>query len=154
MVKLKPITTMSEKNQSQRHPQVRLRNRLLLAATLFLAIVNGVAGYFDLHDTVVVLVLNLLGVAMFVAAIVLEFMRMIPRKRWRALSFLMPSIGVMTLFCGRIMDAEGYGALAKVCIASGAVIILYGVICALHWRRYSLAHRDKLRQSRQKSNKK
>ena len=82
---------MANYNPQERHPQVRLRNRILATAILMLAVVNGVAGYFDLHDSITVLALNLVGVALFVAGIVIEFCRMIPRKRWRALSFLMPS---------------------------------------------------------------
>ena len=78
---------MTNYNPQERHPQVRLRNRIMAAAILLLAVVNGVAGYFDLHDTTTILVLNIAGVALFVLAIVLEFRRMIPRKRWRALSF-------------------------------------------------------------------
>ena len=99
---------MKNYNPQESHPQVRLRNRMLAAAILLLAVVNGVAGYFDLHDSVTVLILNLVGVAIFVAGVVIEFRRMIPRKRWRALSFLMPSLGVIMLFCGRVVDSEGY----------------------------------------------
>lgn len=144
---------MANYNPQERHPQVRLRNRILAAAVLMLAAVNGVAGYFDLHDTVTILVLNIAGVALFVAAVILELRRMIPRKRWRALSFLMPSLGVILLFCARVVDSEGYANATTVLLALGGVVIFYGVVCALKWRRYSLAHRDKLRQSRQKSNK-
>lgn len=144
---------MANYNPQERHPQVRLRNRILAAAVLMLAAVNGVAGYFDLHDTVTILVLNIAGVALFVAAVILELRRMIPRKRWRALSFLMPSLGVILLFCARVVDSEGYANATTILLALGGVVIFYGVVCALKWRRYSLAHRDKLRQSRQKSNK-
>lgn len=144
---------MANYNPQERHPQVRLRNRILAAAVLMLAAVNGVAGYFDLHDTVTILVLNIAGVALFVAAVILELRRMIPRKRWRALSFLMPSLGVILLFCARVVDSEGYANATTMLLALGGVVIFYGVVCALKWRRYSLAHRDKLRQSRQKSNK-
>lgn len=144
---------MANYNPQERHPQVRLRNRILAAAVLMLAAVNGVAGYFDLHDTVTIFVLNIAGVALFVAAVILELRRMIPRKRWRALSFLMPSLGVILLFCARVVDSEGYANAATVLLALGGVVIFYGVVCALKWRRYSLAHRYKLRQSRQKSNK-
>ena len=94
---------MANYNSQEHHPQVRLRNRILAAAILMLAVVNGVAGYFDLHDSVAVLALNLVGVALFVTGIVIEFCRMIPRKRWRALSFLMPSLGVILLFCARFL---------------------------------------------------
>jgi len=55
---------MTSYNPQERHPQVRLRNRIMAAAILLLAIVNGVAGYFDLHDTMAILVLNLVGVAL------------------------------------------------------------------------------------------
>ncbi|MBQ6988365.1 MAG: hypothetical protein IJN45_04370 [Alistipes sp.] len=144
---------MANYNPQERHPQVRLRNRILAAAVLMLAAVNGVAGYFDLHDTVTIFVLNIAGVALFVAAVILELRRMIPRKRWRALSFLMPSLGVILLFCARVVDSEGYANATTILLALGGVVIFYGVVCALKWRRYSLAHRDKLRQSRQKSNK-
>ena len=141
---------MANYNPQERHPQVRLRNRILAAAVLMLAAVNGVAGYFDLHDTVTILVLNIAGVALFVAAVILELRRMIPRKRWRALSFLMPSLGVILLFCARVVDSEGYANATTVLLALGGVVIFYGVVCALKWRRYSLARKAQLQEARQR----
>ena len=141
---------MKNYNSQESHPQVRLRNRMLAAAILLLAVVNGVAGYFDLHDSVTVFILNLVGVAIFVAGVVIEFRRMIPRKRWRALSFLMPSLGVIMLFCGRVVDSEGYANATTILLALGGVIILYGVICALKWRHYSLARKAQLQEARQR----
>ncbi len=141
---------MANYNSQERHPQVRLRNRMLAAAILLLAVVNGVAGYFDLHDSVTIFILNLVGVAIFVAGVVIEFRRMIPRKRWRALSFLMPSLGVIMLFCGRVVDSEGYANATTVFFALGGVIIFYGVICALKWRHYSLARKAQLQEARQR----
>lgn len=141
---------MANYNPQERHPQVRLRNRILAAAVLMLAVVNGVAGYFDLHDTVTILVLNIAGVALFVAAVILELRRMIPRKRWRALSFLMPSLGVILLFCARVVDSEGYANATTVLLALGGVVIFYGVVCALKWRHYSLARKAQLQEARQR----
>lgn len=145
---------MKNYNSQESHPQVRLRNRMLAAAILLLAVVNGVAGYFDLHDSVTVFILNLVGVAIFVAGVVIEFKRMIPRKRWRALSFLMPSLGVIMLFCGRVVDSEGYANATTVFFALGGVIIFYGVICALKWRHYSLARKAQLQEARQRGTEK
>lgn len=141
---------MANYNPQERHPQVRLRNRILAAAVLMLAAVNGVAGYFDLHDTVTILVLNIAGVALFVAAVILELRRMIPRKRWRALSFLMPSLGVILLFCARVVDSEGYANATTILLALGGVVIFYGVVCALKWRHYSLARKAQLQEARQR----
>ena len=141
---------MANYNPQERHPQVRLRNRILATAVLMLAVVNGVAGYFDLHDTVTILVLNIAGVALFVAAVILELRRMIPRKRWRALSFLMPSLGVILLFCARVVDSEGYANATTILLALGGVVIFYGVVCALKWRRYSLARKAQLQEARQR----
>ncbi|MBR2008037.1 MAG: hypothetical protein IKA01_08715 [Alistipes sp.] len=141
---------MANYNPQERHPQVRLRNRILAAAVLMLAAVNGVAGYFDLHDTVTIFVLNIAGVALFVAAVILELRRMIPRKRWRALSFLMPSLGVILLFCARVVDSEGSANATTVLLALGGVVIFYGVVCALKWRRYSLARKAQLQEARQR----
>lgn len=141
---------MANYNPQERHPQVRLRNRILAAAVLMLAAVNSVAGYFDLHDTVTIFVLNIAGVALFVAAVILEFRRMIPRKRWRALSFLMPSLGVILLFCARVVDSEGYANATTILLALGGVVIFYGVVCALKWRRYSLARKAQLQEARQR----
>ena len=141
---------MANYNPQERHPQVRLRNRILAAAILMLAAVNGVAGYFDLHDTVTIFVLNIAGVALFVAAVILELRRMIPRKRWRALSFLMPSLGVILLFCARVVDSEGYANVTTILLALGGVVIFYGVVCALKWRRYSLARKAQLQEARQR----
>ena len=145
---------MANYNPQERHPQVRLRNRILAAAVLMLAAVNGVAGYFDLHDTVTILVLNIAGVALFVAAVILELRRMIPRKRWRALSFLMPSLGVILLFCARVVDSEGYANATTVLLALGGVVIFYGVVCALKWRRYSLARKAQLQEVRRRETEK
>ena len=141
---------MANYNPQERHPQVRLRNRILAAAILMLAAVNGVAGYFDLHDTVTILVLNIAGVALFVAAVILELRRMIPRKRWRALSFLMPSLGVILLFCARVVDSEGYANATTILLALGGVVIFYGVVCALKWRHYSLSRKAQLQEARQR----
>jgi uncharacterized membrane protein YhaH (DUF805 family) len=141
---------MKNYNSQESHPQVRLRNRMLAAAILLLAVVNGVAGYFDLHDSVTVFILNLVGVAIFVAGVVIEFRRMIPRKRWRALSFLMPSLGVIMLFCGRVVDSEGYANATTILLALGGVVMFYGVVCALKWRRYSLARKAQLQEARQR----
>ena len=141
---------MANYNPQERHPQVRLRNRILAAAVLMLAAVNGVAGYFDLHDTVTIFVLNIAGVALFVAAVILELRRMIPRKRWRALSFLMPSLGVILLFCARVVDSEGYANATTILLALGVVVIFYGVVCALKWRHYSLARKAQLQEARQR----
>lgn len=141
---------MANYNPQERHPQVRLRNRILAAAVLMLAAVNGVAGYFDLHDTVTIFVLNIAGVALFVAAVILELRRMIPRKRWRALSFLMPSLGVILLFCARVVDSEGYANATTILLALGGVVIFYGVVCALKWRHYSLARKTQLQEARQR----
>lgn len=141
---------MANYNPQERHPQVRLRNRILAAAVLMLAAVNGVAGYFDLHDTVTIFVLNIAGVALFVAAVILELRRMIPRKRWRALSFLMPSLGVILLFCARVVDSEGYANATTILLALGGVVIFYGVVCALKWRHYSLARKAQLQEARQR----
>ena len=141
---------MKNYNSQESHPQVRLRNRMLAAAILLLAVVNGVAGYFDLHDSVTVFILNLVGVAIFVAGVVIEFRRMIPRKRWRALSFLMPSLGVILLFCARVVDSEGYANATTILLALGGVVIFYGVVCALKWRHYSLARKAQLQEARQR----
>lgn len=141
---------MANYNPQGRHPQVRLRNRILAAAVLMLAAVNGVAGYFDLHDTVTIFVLNIAGVALFVAAVILELRRMIPRKRWRALSFLMPSLGVILLFCARVVDSEGYANATTILLTLGGVVIFYGVVCALKWRHYSLARKAQLQEARQR----
>ena len=145
---------MANYNPQERHPQVRLRNRILAAAILMLAVVNGVAGYFDLHDTVTIFVLNIAGVALFVAAVILELRRMIPRKRWRALSFLMPSLGGILLFCARVVDSEGYANAATILLALGGVVIFYGVVCALKWRRYSLARKAQLQEARRRETEK
>jgi hypothetical protein len=140
---------MAKNIKRETHPQVRLRNRILLGAVAALAIVNALAAYFDIHSTKGIVVCNVLGVVAIAVAIALEFARMIPRKRWRTLSFLMPSLGVVALFCGRVMDAEGTVG-SRVAIAVGVLIIFYGVVCAFKWRRYSLERRDSLQQSRKK----
>ncbi|MBQ8778266.1 MAG: hypothetical protein IJZ49_00950 [Alistipes sp.] len=141
---------MAENIQREIHPQVRLRNRLLLGAVTVLAVVNAVAGYFDIHSTTVIVVCNVVGVAVFVAAVVLEFMRMIPRKRWRALSFLVTGIGVAVVFCGMAMKQEDPSQLAMLIIGTGVALLMLGGICAVHWRRHSLAYRDMLQRERRK----
>ena len=139
---------MTNRNPQEGHPQVRLRNRIMAASILLLAVVNCVAGYFDLHDTMAILFLNVAGVMLFVLAVVLELRRMIPRKRWRTLSFIMPSLGVIMLFCGRVGDSQGYAMATTILLALGGVVIFYGVICILKWRHYSLARKAELQESR------
>ena len=141
---------MAKNIKRETHPQVRLRNRILLGAVAALAVVNALAAYFDIHSTKGIVVCNVLGVVAIAVAIAVEFNRMIPRKRWRTLSFLMPSLGVAALFCGRVMDAEGAAVGGRVAVAVGLLVIFYGVVCAFKWRRYSLERRDSLQQSRQK----
>ena len=141
---------MAENIQREIHPQVRLRNRLLLGAVTVWAVVNAVAGYFVIHSTIAIVVCNVVGVAVFVAAVVLEFMRMIPRKRWRALSFLVTGIGVAVVFCGMAMKQEAPSQLAMLIIGTGVALMMLGGICAVHWRRHSLAYRDKLQQERRR----
>ena len=143
---------MAKNIKRETHPQVRLRNRILLGAVAAMAIVNALAAYFDIHSTKGIVVCNVLGVVAIAVAIAVEFARMIPRKRWRTLSFLMPSLGVVALFCGRVMDAEGTTG-SRVAIAVGVLIIFYGVVCAFKWRRYSLERRDSLQQSRKSAKK-
>ena len=140
---------MAKNIKREIHPEVRLRNRILLGAVAALAIVNALAAYFDIHSTKCIVVCNVLGVAAIAVAIAVEFNRMIPRKRGRTLSFLMPSLGVVALLSGRVMDAEGTAG-SRVAIAVGVLIIFYGVVCAFKWRRYSLERRDSLQQSRKK----
>ena len=141
---------MAKNIKRETHPQVRLRNRILLGAVAALAVVNALAAYLDIHSTNGIVVCNVLGVVAIAVAIAVEFNRMIPRKRWRTLSFLMPALGVATLFCGRVMDAEGAAIGSRVAIAVGVLIIFYGVVCAFKWRRYSLERKDSLQKSRQK----
>lgn len=141
---------MAENIQREIHPQVRLRNRLLLCALAGLAVVNAVAGYFDIHSTVVIIVCNVVGVAVFVAAVVLEFMRMIPRKRWRALSFLVTGIAMVVVFCGTAMKQEGPNPWAMPVIGVGVALLLMAGVCAVHWRKHSLAHRDMLQRERRR----
>jgi hypothetical protein len=61
-----------------------------------------------------------------------------------------PSLGVVALFYGRVMYAEGAAMSGRVAIAVGVLIIFYGVVCAFKWRRYSLERKDSLQKSRQK----
>ena len=116
---------MAKNIKRETHPQVRLRNRILLGAVAALAVVNALAAYFDIHSTKGIVVCNVLGVVAIAVAIAVEFNRMIPRKRWRTLSFLMPSLGVAALFCGRVMDAEGAAVGGRVAVAVGLLSTLY-----------------------------
>lgn len=141
---------MSEKIQREIHPQVRLRNRLLMGAVAALAIVNAVAGYFDIHNTVAIVVCNALGVAVMVAALWVEFARMIPRKRWRALSFLVPSVAVIVIFYATAMKQAGDGEWSTAVMGVGVVLLVMGGVCAMHWRKHSLACKEKLQHERRK----
>lgn len=139
-----------QNNQRETHPQVRLRNRILLGALAALAVVNALAGYFDIHSAKAIVGCNILGVAAIVVAIIIEFSRMIPRKRWRSLSFLVTGIGVATTFCGMAMKQEGDTEWAMFVVGAGVALLLLGGVCAVHWRKHSLAYRDKLQQERHK----
>ena len=130
---------------------VRLKSRAIYAVLLLLGLGNVVAGVMEWHDTVAMLVFNGVCVVGLVIAVMHKILTMEPRKKWRVLSFLLSTLGVLSVFCSQFIEEGLYEWQKILLLVVGAVLLAIGGISIVRWRRYSLAHKEELQNSRRKS---
>ena len=130
---------------------IRLKSWVIGAILLLLALGNAVAGAMEWHDTMGMLVFNGVFIVLLILAVMQKVMQMEPRKMWRVLSFIVPGGGMLALFCARVADSNNeYPNLIAPLIVVGALLIVAGAVCIIRWRKYSLAHKELLKQQRNK----
>ena len=131
---------------------IRLKSWAIYAVLLLLGLGNVVASAMEWHDTMAMLVFNGVCVVGLVIAVMHKIFTMEPRKKWRILSFIVPVLGVILLLCARVADSTNeYPNLIMPLIVVGTLLLAVGVVCLVRWRRYSLAHKEELQNSRRKS---
>ena len=130
---------------------IRLKSWVIGAILLLLGLGNAMAGAMEWHDTMGMLVFNGVFIVLLIFAVMQKVMQMEPRKMWRVLSFIVPGGGMLALFCARVADSnDEYPNLIAPLIVVGALLIVAGAVCIVRWRRYSLAHKELLKQQRNK----
>ena len=130
---------------------IRLKSWVIGAILLLLGLGNVVASVMEWHDTMAMMVFNGVCVVGLVIAVMHKIFTMEPRKKWRILSFIVPVLGVILLLCARVADSTNeYPNLIMPLIVVGTLLLAVGVVCLVRWRRYSLAHKADLQQTRNK----
>ena len=130
---------------------IRLKSRAIYAVLLLLGLGNVVAGVMEWHDTMAMMVFNGVCVVGLVIAVMHKILTMEPRKKWRVLSFLLSTLGVLSVFCSQFIEKGLYEWQKILLLVVGAVLLAIGGISIVRWRRYSLAHKEELQNSRRKS---
>ena len=130
---------------------IRLKSWVIGAILLLLGLGNAVAGAMEWHDTMSMLVFNGVFIVLLILAVMQKVMQMEPRKMWRVLSFIVPGGGMLALFCARVADSNNeYPNLIAPLIVVGVLLFVTGAVCIIRWRKYSLAHKELLKQQRNK----
>ena len=129
---------------------IRLKSKAIYAVLLLLGLGNALAGVMEWHDTMAMMVFNGLCVVGLVIAVMHKILTMKPRKKWRVLSFLLSTLGVLSVFCSQFIDDKLYEWQKILLLVVGAVLLLVGGVSIVRWRRYSLAHKEELRRQRNK----
>ena len=130
---------------------IRLKSWVIGAILLLLGLGNVVAGVMEWHDTMGMLVFNGVCIVLLILAVMQKVMQMEPRKMWRVLSFIVPVLGVILLLCARVADSTNeYPNLIAPLIVVGVLLFVAGAVCIIRWRKYSLAHKELLKQQRNK----
>ena len=130
---------------------IRLKSWVIGAILLLLGLGNAVAGAMEWHDTMGMLVFNGVFIVLLILAVMQKVMQMEPRKMWRVLSFIVPGGGMLALFCARVADSNNeYPNLIAPLIVVGVLLFVAGAVCIIRWRKYSLAHKELLKQQRNK----
>ena len=130
---------------------IRLKSWVIGAILLLLGLGNAVAGAMEWHDTMGMLVFNGVCIVLLILAVMQKVMQMEPRKKWRVLSFIVPGGGMLALFCARVADSNNeYPNLIAPLIVVGVLLFVAGAVCIIRWRKYSLAHKELLKQQRNK----
>ena len=130
---------------------IRLKSWVIGAILLLLGLGNAVAGAMEWHDTMGMLVFNGVFIVLLILAVMQKVMQMEPRKMWRVLSFIVPGGGMLALFCARVADSNNeYPNQIAPLIVVGVLLFVAGAVCIIRWRKYSLAHKELLKQQRNK----
>ena len=129
---------------------IRLKSKAIYAVLLLLGLGNVVAGVMEWHDTMAMMLFNGLCVVGLVIAVMHKILTMEPRKKWRVLSFLLSTLGVLSVFCSQFIEDKLYEWQKILLLVVGAVLLLVGGVSIVRWRRYSLAHKEELRRQRNK----
>ena len=129
---------------------IRLKSWAIYAVLLLLGLGNVVASAMEWHDTMAMLVFNGVCVVGLVIAVMHKILTMEPRKKWRVLSFLLSTLGVLSVFCSQFIEEGLYEWQKILLLVVGAVLLAIGGISIVRWRRYSLAHKEELQNSRRK----
>ena len=131
---------------------IRLKSWAIYTILLLLALGNVVAGLMEWHDASAMMVFNGFCIVLLVMAVMHKILNMEPRKMWRMLAFLLSVSGVLAVFCSSFLEGELEQWLNILLFAAGAMLILLGGVSMVMWRRYSLAHKQELQNTRRKSN--
>ena len=129
---------------------IRLKSKAIYAVLLLLGLGNVAAGVMEWHDTMGMLVFNGVFIVLLILAVMQKVMQMEPRKMWRMLAFLLSVSGVLAVFCSSFLEGELEQWLNILLFAAGAMLILLGGVSMVMWRRYSLAHKQELQNTRRK----
>ena len=129
---------------------IRLKSKAIYAVLLLLGLGNVAAGVMEWHDTMAMMVFNGLCVVGLVIAVMHKIFTMEPRKKWRVLSFLLSTLGVLSVFCSQFIEDKLYEWQKILLLVVGAVLLAIGGMSIVRWRRYSLAHKEELRRQRNK----
>ena len=140
-----------EQKKSQMRADVSMKRWIVVAVVLvLLGLGNALAGVFEWYDTIVMLIFNCVCVVALVAVVVARIFLMEPRKKWRLLSFLVPACGVLSLITAYAVNGSEYDSFVPALACVGVMLIIYGVMCVVRWRKYSFAHKEHLRKLRDK----
>lgn len=140
-----------EQKKSQMRAGASLKRWIAVAVVLvLLGLGNVLAGVFEWHDTMAMLIFNCVCIVALVAVLVERILLMEPRKKWRLLSFLVPACGVLVLITAYAANGGEYDGFVPALACVGAMLIIYGVSCIVRWRTYSFAHKEHLRKLRDK----
>ena len=140
-----------EQKKSQMRADVSMKRWIVVAVVLvLLGLGNALAGVFEWHDTIVMLIFNCVCVVALVAVVVARIFLMEPRKKWRLLSFLVPASSVLSLITAYAVNGSEYDSFVPALACVGVMLIIYGVMCVVRWRKYSFAHKEHLRKLRDK----
>lgn len=121
-----------------------------IVVLVLLGLGNAMAAVFEWHNSVAMLLFNGLCVVALVGVVLEKILLMEPRKKWRILSFLVPAFSVLAFIAVSAMYGGRYQLWAVLLAIVGVVALIYGVVCMVRWRRFSLEHKEFLKQQRDK----
>ena len=140
-----------EQKRSQMSAGASLKRWIAVAVVLLLlGLGNALAGVFEWHDAMAMLIFNCVCVVALIAVVVERILHMEPRKKWRLLSFLVPACGVIIFITACAVNGGEYDSFVSGLVCVGVMFIIYGVMCVVRWRKYSFAHKEHLRKLRDK----